>query len=72
MYILYVDESGDPTNANDQHFVLAGIAVFERQTHWLSQQLDSLETEIFGVPDAAKPQAFPRPVEFHASAINAR
>ena len=72
MYLLYIDESGDPTNPNDQHFVLAGIAIFERQAHWLSQQLDALEVEIFGAPDAKNPQPFPRPVEFHASAINAR
>lgn len=72
MYILYTDESGDPTGATDENFILAGIAAFERQTFWLSQKVDSLETEIFGPYDPTKPQAIPRPVEFHASAINAR
>lgn len=72
MYILYVDESGDPTNQNDQNFVLAGIGVFERQTYWLSQKLDALEIELFGAHNPGTPQPFSRPVEFHASAINAR
>lgn len=53
MYLLYVDESGEPLSVNDQHFVLAGIGVFERQTYWLSQQLDALETELFGAPPGA-------------------
>jgi hypothetical protein len=44
---LYVDKSADPTNPNNENFVLGGIAIFERQTFFLSQQLDSLEVEIF-------------------------
>lgn len=74
MYLLYVDESGDQLNPEDQHFVLAGIAVFERQTYWLSQQLDALETTIFGPPPGRDqaPSPFRRPVEFHASSIHAR
>lgn len=73
VYLLYVDESGDPLNPQDENFVLAGIAVFERQTYWLSQQLDALETEIFGPPPAPEEATpFPRPVEFHASSIHAR
>jgi hypothetical protein len=74
MYLLYVDESGDPLNPDDQNFVLGGISVFERQTHWLSQQLDALETTIFGPPPGPDdpPSPFPRPVEFHASSIHAR
>jgi hypothetical protein len=72
VHILNVDESGDPTNPANEHFVLAGMAAFERQTHWLSQQLDALEIELFGAPDATSPPPFRRPVEFHASAIHAR
>ncbi|MGD8360707.1 MAG: DUF3800 domain-containing protein [Gemmatimonadota bacterium] len=40
MYLLYVDEFGDPQNRDENHYVLGGLAVFERQTHWLSQNLD--------------------------------
>jgi hypothetical protein len=73
VYILYADESGDPSNADEENFVLAGIAVFERQTYWLSQQLDALEVEIFGRhPGADEATPFPRPVSFHASQIHAR
>ncbi len=70
MYILYVDESGDPTSATDQHYVLAGIAVFERQIYWLSKQLDALEVELFGAPSENDP--IQRPVEFHATWMNSR
>ena len=73
MYLLYADESGDEKNTSEEHFVLAGISIFERQVHWLSQQLDALETTIFGPPPAAnEPTAFLRPIEFHAAAIQAR
>lgn len=73
MFILYVDESGDPLNANEENFVLAGIAVFERQTFWLSQQVDALEVEVFGAPPApGEVSAVARPVEFHASNIHSR
>ena len=32
VYLLYVDEYGTSSYASEQHFILAGIAVFERQT----------------------------------------
>ncbi len=41
MYILYLDESG--THAKSKHFVLAGLAVFERETYFLAKALDDLE-----------------------------
>ncbi len=60
MYLLYLDESGNPDDPADKHFVLGGIAVYERQTFFLSQNLDALQTKHFpGAP----------PVEFHASPI---
>ena len=62
MYILYLDESG--THAEASHFVLAGLAVFEREIHWYSQDLDSLQSEYF--PD------LPEPVHFHASRLRVR
>lgn len=42
MYLLYVDESGSPGDPNQQYFVLAGVAVFERETHWIEQQLNNI------------------------------
>jgi hypothetical protein len=73
VYILYVDESGDPANPDEQTFVLGGIAVFERQTHWLSQQMDALEVEVFGPPPGpGEVSPIARPVEFHASSIYSR
>ena len=60
MYILYLDESGHEKDPNDKHFVLAGAAIFERQTYYLTQSLDTLQARYFpGMP----------PIEFHASHI---
>lgn len=42
MYLLYVDESGSPGDPNQHHFVLAGISVFERETHWIEEQLNDI------------------------------
>lgn len=60
MYLLYLDESGNPDDAADRHFVIGGVAVYERQTFFLSQALDALQEKHF--PSAP-------PVEFHASPI---
>jgi hypothetical protein len=60
MYLLYLDESGNPDEPADAHFVIGGIAVFERQTFFLSQEVDRLQEKHFpGRP----------PIEFHASHI---
>ena len=59
MYLLYVDESGNPDGAEDRYFILGGIAVFERQTYWLNSAVDQLQETI--LPGAQ--------VEFHAQAI---
>jgi hypothetical protein len=60
MYLLYLDESGNEDDPNDKHFVLAGAALFERQTFFLSQELDQLQTRYFpGI----------QPVAFHATDI---
>lgn len=42
LHLLYLDESGHPDDPNSGFFVLAGFAVFERQTHWLERQLDAI------------------------------
>jgi hypothetical protein len=58
MHLLYLDESGNEDDPSDRHLVLAGAAVFERATHYLSQHLDALkERHSPGAP----------PIEFHAS-----
>lgn len=42
MYLLYADESGTPGGADQEHFILAGITVFERKAHWLSLEMDKI------------------------------
>jgi len=42
VYLLYVDESGAATDPTQKHFVLAGVAVFERQSHWVEQELNDI------------------------------
>jgi hypothetical protein len=60
MYFLYLDESGNESDPADRFFVLAGVAVFERVTFFLSQSLEGVQTKHFpGLP----------PIEFHASPI---
>ncbi len=60
MYLLYLDESGSPDEPADTHFVIEGIAVFERVTFFLSQEVDRIQEKHFpGRP----------PIEFHASHI---
>lgn len=42
MHLLYLDESGCITDSRQRYFVLAGVSVFERQTHWIEQSLNSI------------------------------
>ena len=42
MFLLYADESGTPGGSDQEHFILAGITVFERKAHWLSLELDKI------------------------------
>ncbi len=46
MYLLYLDESGSVKDASQQYFVLAGVALFERQTHWLAEKLENIAARI--------------------------
>ena len=57
-YLLYLDESGQH---GGDYFVLAGAAVFERQTYWVADSINRLQREL--LPN------LPVPTEFHASAI---
>jgi hypothetical protein len=62
MYLLYLDESGNQDDPSDRHFVLAGAAVYERNTYFLSQALDEVQTKHFpGV----------QPIAFHATELRA-
>jgi hypothetical protein len=54
-----LDDAGSAGNANERHFTLGGIAVFERQAHWLERRVEELACEIN--------PASPDDVEFHAS-----
>lgn len=59
MYLLYVDEAGDPNNPNERHFVMGGVAVFERQIYYLNEAVDQVQRYYFpGAEDQ---------IEFHAS-----
>jgi hypothetical protein len=60
LYLLYLDESGQH---GGHHFVLGGVAVFERQTFWIATRLDQLQQRF--LPNINEP------IEFHASSIRA-
>ena len=64
MHLLYLDDAGSVGNASEQYLVLGGVSVFEAQSHWITQQLDTL-AENLNPGD-------PHGVEFHASEIYAR
>lgn len=61
MYLLYLDDSGSVGNPADKHIVLAGLAVFERQPHWLSEKLDGIAARVW--PDS------PPSIEFRGADI---
>lgn len=42
MHLLYLDESGSVADPSQEYFVLAGVAVFERSTHWVEQSLNNV------------------------------
>lgn len=42
MHLLYLDESGSIADPSQQFFVLAGLSVYERQTHWVEQKLNCI------------------------------
>ncbi|OUD12660.1 DUF3800 domain-containing protein [Thioflexithrix psekupsensis] len=59
MYLLYADESGSSGGSDQEHFVLAGVTVFEREAHWLSLKLDKIAAQF----DSQAPHS----VELHGS-----
>lgn len=62
MYILYLDESGTGTDAT--YFVLAVLAVAEREIYWYAQDMDAIQNKYL--------PSIPTPVEFHASPLRQR
>jgi hypothetical protein len=62
MYVLYLDESG--TDKESTYFVLAGLAVFEREIYWYAQDLDAIQKQFL--------PSIKEPVEFHASPLRHR
>ena len=48
MHILYIDGSGSSSNPEEKHFVLAGVAVFERTVFHAIKALDDV-VDSFGV-----------------------
>ncbi|MGB7431356.1 MAG: DUF3800 domain-containing protein [Ahrensia sp.] len=61
MYLLYLDDAGSVDNKDDQFIVLAGIAVYERQAHFLDDALCQQAEKIVG--DKAEE------LEFHGNHI---
>lgn len=62
MYLLYLDESGEPSNWVDHtHFVIGGVAVHEGQVSDLIQKLKVIQERHF--PGVSVP------IEFHATHI---
>jgi hypothetical protein len=50
MYMLYVDDSGSPSNTNDKCCVLAGFVTREDQNYWIQQNIDKLVMQHTGLP----------------------
>lgn len=42
MFLLYADDSGSAGDASQSFFVLGGVALFERQPHWIAQELEKI------------------------------
>ncbi|MCL5783034.1 MAG: DUF3800 domain-containing protein [Candidatus Thermoplasmatota archaeon] len=56
MYVLYLDESGDYSNWNENNnFVLAGVAIHEGQIGTLSRALDQIQDKFFPGIEATIP-----------------
>ena len=59
MYLLYLDASGTVLTQKENHIIVAGIAIFERQIYYANQALDDLAAKIN--------RHHPEEVEFHAA-----
>jgi len=63
MYLLYADESGSVGDPTERYFVLAGLSVFEREPHWLEQELEQIAKRF-------NPEQ-PQTIELHGSPMRA-
>lgn len=61
MYILYLDDAGSVGNPNEKHFILGGLCIFERQIHWLANELEKVAAS------SSHPQ--PETLELHGNQI---
>ena len=59
MHLLTPNDSGRSATRTNIHFVLAGVSVFEREPHWIEQELDKIAARF--APDQ------PHSVELHGS-----
>ncbi|RGP38364.1 DUF3800 domain-containing protein [Pseudotabrizicola alkalilacus] len=59
LHLFYVDESGSVADPSQKYFVLAGVAIFERKTHWVEQDLNAIATKFNAVT--------PHNIELHGS-----
>jgi hypothetical protein len=64
MHLLYLDDSGSASHPTQQYFVLAGLSVFERSTHWIEQELNQVASRFARDPDC------PYDIELHASPMH--
>jgi hypothetical protein len=61
MHLLYLDESGTVSDPGQKFFILAGLSVFERSTHWLERDLDEIAKRFVRGADTS------RDIELHGS-----
>jgi hypothetical protein len=62
MHLLCLDHAGSVEDPAQEHFVLAGLSVFERQTYWISQKLEEIASR-FNPADPAS-------IELHGSPMH--
>ena len=46
MYLLYLDDAGSVKSPSERFFILAGIAIFERQVYFLDKEMSKLAVRI--------------------------
>jgi hypothetical protein len=62
MYLLYLDESGDPYSWQSQKcYVIGGVAIHEGQIHGIGAQMDSIQSKYF--------PGIQIPIAFHATDV---
>jgi hypothetical protein len=61
LFILYLDESG--VHAEAHTFVLGGLAVFEREVYWFTEDLEAIQQRYF--PNSTEP------IELHVAKLRA-